>query len=325
MHQLYLILGIAIILVSSYDFFYTTLSGSGASFLTKKLGKLINVLQISISRILGRRVFKLSGTITNLSVLVIWVLLIWCGLFLVFSSNPAGIINSDYEIASDIERLYFTGYTLSTLGMGDFMPDTTFFQIVTSVFSFFGFVFFTTSMTYLVSVLNAVRHKRSLALIICNLGQDPFEIAKAMVTQSESFTYQQMSIIQQMLDQHSSNHQAYPILHYYINSDENSAFSVNLTNLDEAMSILMTFKEESSLKPELHPLRNSLSQFLKHLENKDGLSASDTAHDFEWNKEDLPQGALQMPLDKEDIHHRRKLLDGLLKSEGYTWEKIYTS
>lgn len=148
--------------------------------------------------------------LVNLAVLVVWLLLVWLGLFLVFSFHPEAIVNSKGSTASAVERLYFTGYVLSTLGVGNFQPITPFFEILTSLFSFFGFVFFTTSMTYHVSISSAVINKRSLALAIRDLGTSPDEVFIHLHNMDTSFCYQQLSNLQHMIDKHSTYYQAYP-------------------------------------------------------------------------------------------------------------------
>jgi hypothetical protein len=118
MTTLFLISGILLLLLTMYDFFFTTLSGGGAAFITRFITFLSHkLLQLGV-RFFGRVVYRMSGMAVNLSVLLVWVLLIWIGLFLIFSSNPDAIVNNDNRAAGNWERLYFTGYTLSTLGMG---------------------------------------------------------------------------------------------------------------------------------------------------------------------------------------------------------------
>ncbi len=124
-----------------YDFFFTTLSGSGAGFISKFFSSIANkFIQLGV-KFFGRGMYSFSGLIINLQILAVWLLMAWVGLFLVYSSNPEAIINSEGRVAQNLERLYFTGYTLSTLGMGDFKPTKASFQILTSYFSFFGFIF----------------------------------------------------------------------------------------------------------------------------------------------------------------------------------------
>lgn len=322
--NIYLILGFSLLAIVIYDFFFTTLSGSGAAFLTRLVSALAHKLQLFLSSIFGRKIFSLSGMLVNLIVLAMWVLLVWLGLFLVFSSNSGAIVNSSGRIASSVERLYFTGYVLSTLGIGNFKPTTPFFELLTSLFSFYGFVFFTTSMTYLVSISSAVMHKRSLALAIRDMGKDPAEVVKGLLEPDPSFSYTQISALQQMIERHTVNHQAYPVLHYFNNPDHASALSINLTVLDEAVSILL----RSSKKPfnkEIKPLKNSLDQFLHHVKEKYGnLVDADDIPNINWFNLDLPDGIFHRELkDDENLASRRMVLGGLLQGEGFSWNNVY--
>lgn len=320
----YLILGLFLLAIVSYDFFYTTLSGSGAAFLSRLFSALAHKLQLALSSIFGRKVFSLSGMLVNLTVLAMWVLLVWLGLFLVFSYNPEAIVNSSRRAASSVERLYFTGYILSTLGIGNFKPTTPFFELLTSLFSFFGFIFFTTSMTYLVSVSSAVMHKRSLALAIRDLGKNPAEVVKGLLEPDSSFSYTRISALQQMIERHSVNHQAYPVLHHYNNPDIASSLSINIAVLDEAVSILLSSSQKPLVK-ELQSLRNSLSSFLQHVEEKYGLTAeNDVLIQVNWYNLSLPDAVTRGGMEEDPrIFQRRKVLDSLLKGEGLSWHDVY--
>lgn len=324
MEIIYLISGLLLLCIAGFDFFYSTLSGSGASFITKYVAIFAHKFQRALSRIFGRRVLSGSGMVVNLAVLLVWVLLFWLGLFLVYSSNPEAITNSNSRPANWVERLYFTGYVLSTLGIGNFKPVSAFFELVTSVFSFFGFVFFTTAMTYLISVASAVTHKRTLALAIRDLGETPSEVVRAFRESNTSYSYTQFEALKQMIERHVISHQAYPVVHFYDNLEEASALSINLAVLDEAVSILLASNDET-LHPEIRFLRNALDQFVQHIEKKyNYLSMSDHLPEVDQSQLDLP--AAMMPLaDLSDlgITERRKIFGGLLKSEGFTWKEVY--
>lgn len=324
MQLFFLVSGVILLLAVSFDFFYTTLSGNGAAYLTYAVSALAHKWQMLLFKIFGRKIFALSGMFINLSVLFAWILLIWFALFLIFSSNPQAIINSEGEMASPIERLYFTGYVLSTLGVGNLFPDSSFFQIITSVFSFFGFIFFTLSLTYLISVFAAIMQKRSLSFFINKLGNSPSAVVNQITSQEKTFTFQQIMVIQQMIETHATHHQAYPVLHYYINVDRPSSLSINIAILDEAISIILTNEKEKTLQHELMPLRQSINQFLKHLQSKYHiLSEPNRVAEIDWNKHELPPGSLKLELEEDELHKRRQIIDGLLATEGYSWHDVY--
>src|SRR5690606_11528042 len=191
----------------------------------------------------GRRIYNYSGFSINLSVLSVWILLIWTGLFLVFTSDTSAIVNDEGESATHIERLYFTGYILSTLGIENFKPVCAFFELITAAFSFFGFIFFTTSMTYLVSVFSALGQKRSLALSIRSLGKTPEEIVYRLLNQDTTFTRNHLLSLQEKFETYLVNLQSFPVLYEYGNSSIQSSLNLNLVILDEALSILLKSKE----------------------------------------------------------------------------------
>ncbi|RDV10720.1 hypothetical protein DXT99_25995 [Pontibacter diazotrophicus] len=318
-----LLAGIAILALAFCDFFYTTLSGSGAGYLSKPCATITHKLILYLERKFSRKVYSISGLAVNLAVLSMWVLLIWLGLFLVYSSNPEAIVNNSGRQASAVERIYFTGYVLSTLGVGNYQPKTPSFEILTSVFSFFGFVFFSTSMTYLLSISSAVVQKRSLALSIRSLGGTPAEIVKRLLEVDMSFGYQQISNLQQMVHQHSVLYQAYPVLHFYHSTDNAVSLSINLTRLDEALSIMLHSSKFDALHEELQSLRGSITLLLKHLESRFGTKAGEKPA-VDWYELQLPESVLQEGFSENpDLSDRRKVLTSLLRNENRSWKDVY--
>lgn len=319
---LYLIVGAVLLGLVIYDFFFTTLSGNGAAFITRIISALTyRVLQFCV-KIVGRRIYSLSGMVVNLMVLLVWVTSVWLGLYLLFSSNPDAIVNSSGRSATPVERLYYAGYTLSTLGVGNFKPQTTFFELLTSCFSFYGFIFFTASMTYLLSISSAVINKRSLALTIRSLGRTPYEIEANMLKMDRSYCYQQFKFLQEQIVRHSVNHQAYPVLHFYSNATIDGALSINLARLDEALSILLNTGKGEKLHNELKPLRTSLTDLLDHIESKYSHTLSAQKH---LNMNPVPDQIYIKAVDEDpEIDHRRKIINGLLWNESFKWQDVYS-
>ena len=315
---LYLLMGFFILLFTIYDFFYTTLSGSGAGFVAEKVSIFSDRIIQLLVKSFGRSVYKVHGLFVNLMVLVVWILLVWLGLFLVYSWNPEAITNSSGRPANTLERLYFTGYIISTLGIGNFIPISGFFEIITSVFSFFGFIFFTSSMTYFISVSSALVNKRTLAKSIFNLGKSPQEIADKFLSMQSSYSYQQLLNLQEMIDKHSINHHAYPVVHFYTEAKAKDCLSLNLTRLDEAISILIDSEEGGGLQQELEPVRSSLTNFLENLDESFSDSLPTVKNPADKSKFTYQGNVLK----GEDLSKRRKVLEELFTSEGVTWEDV---
>lgn len=313
-----LVIGSILLLLIIYDFFYTTLSTSGTGFISSGISLFsYKIIQFFANRF-GRKAYSYSGLIVNLSIFFTWLIIVWIGLFFLYSSNPEAITNSEGRAANAIERLYFTGYVLSTLGMGNFYPTSISMEVLSSIFSFFGFIFFTSSITYFLSVSSAVINKRTLARSIERLGKTPRTIAAKLLKIDAVHAYQQMINFQTMLDRHVANHQAYPVVHYYSHPEPEVCLGLNIARLDEAISILLYSEKAGSIKEEVEILRGSLSAYLNHLErNYPGA---------------LPEG--EDPVSSQPLHYkipkidpaelqkRRKILRGVLRSEGFEWEDI---
>ena len=320
---LYLIAGVIILLIAFYDFFYTTLSASGAAFITKKSSIFLHRVLLSAGKVFGRKVFSLSGVWINLPVLFLWLLLFWVGLFLVFSSNPEGVVSSSGIVASTVERFYFTGYVISTMGLGNFKPITPFFEILTSSFSFLGFVVITTSMTYFISVSSAVIEKRSVSLMIRHLGESPQEVIKNLLKMKASLRGQHFTSLQQKIEKHSNSHQSYPVIHFYNTPEKNSSLSVNIVVMDEALSIILQSDQLKHLHSEIESLRKSISYFLNHVQEKFDIEAK-SSPGISWQDLELPENVLgDGEYDQKELAYRRQILGGLLHGENWGWKEVY--
>lgn len=315
---IYLIAGSVLLITIIYDFFFTTLSTSGAGFISRGISYFSYKIIQFCTRIFGRKAYSYSGLIVNLSIFFTWLIAVWIGLFLLYSSNPEAITNSQGKMANSIERLYFTGYVLSTLGMGNFYPTTVNFEILSSIFSFFGFIFFTSSITYFLSVSSAVINKRTLSRSIERLGKTPEKIAATLLEINKSYAYQQLSNFQMRLDTHVVNHQAYPVVNYYSHPEPVNCLGLNIVRLDEAVSILLSSEKTSEIKEEIKILRRSLTAYLNHLD-KSYFGSLPKGEDAVSTQ---PLNYKIKGMDGADLYNRRKILRGILRSEGYEWEDI---
>ena len=322
---IYLISGTIVLLLVFYDFFYTTLSASGAAFITKGTSVFLHHLLKLSAKVFGRKAFSISGVWVNLPMLFLWLLLFWVGLFLVFSYNPEGVVSSSGKVASDVERFYFTGYVISTLGLGNFKPITPLFEILTSSFSLLGFIIITTSMTYFISVSSAVIEKRNISLLIRNLGKSPQEVIQNLLNMKESLRVQQFTTLQQMIDRHSNNHQSYPVIHFYNTPKKDSSLSINLAVMDEALSILLHSDKLKDIHTEVQPLRKAITNFFDHVQEKYKVKAK-SAPTLRWQELDLPEHVLENgSSDQSELDSRRKVLTGLLKGENWSWKEFIRS
>lgn len=325
-HEIYLIAGIFIVFVTACDFFYTTVSFNGAGIMTRTISEKIAAAFLWTNRkTRSRYLLKFSGLTHILIQVALWIGLMWFGLFLMLMSDPAAVLHVPSGApANAVNKFYFSGYVLSTLGNGDFIPNGDEWKITVAVFSFTGFIFITTAMTYIMNLTSAVIHKRKLSLFISNLGETPEEI---LVNTYTGNGFERLTNIatnlQQMINEHSQNHYAHPGVHYFYSIPRSESLSLNLRNLSEALSLIQShIKKDQSLEQDLHPLRDTIDKFLSTLQHhfiKKPEVNIDAMPDIEYlqkNNIPLKNQSSQQPEDKE----RRILLIGLLQSTGWSWD-----
>jgi hypothetical protein len=67
-----------------------------------------------------------------------------------------------------VNKIFYTGYTLSTLGLGDMEPEGNFWDIL--ILSFTGLILISIAITYLIPVVSAEIAKRKISVTINTIG-----------------------------------------------------------------------------------------------------------------------------------------------------------
>lgn len=81
-----------------------------------------------------------------------WLLLLWAGWTLVFSASPEAVLQDPEGVPADgWARAYFAGFSVFTLGVGDYVPNGPVWQLLTVVAVVSGLALTTMAITYLVS------------------------------------------------------------------------------------------------------------------------------------------------------------------------------
>jgi hypothetical protein len=331
MNELYLILGILITVITAFDFFYTTVSFNGAGMIARYVSSgIAGVFLWANRKTRSRWLLQFSGMTHILVLVTLWLALLWLGFFLVLMGDPHSVIHAESGATPGIAaRIYFSGYTLSTMGNGEYIPGGGIWQMVVAAFSFAGFIFITTAMTYLISLTSAVIHKKNLSLFISNVGETPEAIVKNAFN-GENF--EQLGKIapelQKMINKHNQNHFAHPAVHYFYSRNRSESLSINLTNLDEALTIIQHHVDKSGRRDQgLRLLRDAISKFLNTIKH----------HFVAAHEGDIENGLEFKHLQSSDVplaegpdgqlpeKKRRALLAGLLRSTGWSWQEVYYS
>lgn len=210
-----------------------------------------------------------AGVAIVFIVLGAWLALALCGWTLVFASADGAVRNAaNGDPAGLVDRLYFAGYTLFTLGNGDFKPGAGTWQIATAAAAGTGLILVTLSLTYLVPVASAVAQRRSLASYIHSLGEDSQQLlTRAWTGQDFGALTQHLTALTPLMHTAREHHHTYPVLHYFHSTDRASAAAPNIVVLAQAIDLLRYGVAEQVRPPAsaVEPLDLALNRFLDTL------------------------------------------------------------
>lgn len=324
-----LIIGVLIQIIVLVDIFKTIIYMNGAGYLSGLASKTIwNVLFLVSGRNGKSKLLNLCGPFILLFLLFMWVTLIWLGYSLIYLSDPNSVINTTTNVAtSTIEKFYYVGYTLTSLGNGGYSPVSGFWQIISNIMGLNSMVFISLAISYLLPVLQAVIDKRSLSLQIAMLGSTPIEIIQNGYTgKNFNLLYQRFTTLENLLIKHSERHLAYPILHYFHSNNKRYALPLNLAALDEAMIIQKIYKIDSS-ENSFHwkLLADTLENFYDRLDSVITIKAN-VVPSFEYKNKlpfDFSKNAPEDPeWELSELQERRKKVLGYVRKDGWTWPDV---
>jgi hypothetical protein len=324
------LVGVVLLGIAVGDLLWTTLwVEGGAGPLTSGLMRGTWRVFRSIS---GRsqRLLTIAGPVVLLLGLFVWIGLLWAGWTLVFAGVGNAILDTRQTVPTSwIERFYFVGYTLFTLGNGDFTPRDGIWQIATSFTTASGMLFITLIVSYVISVLDAVTQKRAFASSVSGLGGDGATIVQT-AWDGETFAGLELPLNSLTTDVNklTTNHYAYPILHYFYTERPEYATVLSIVTLDEALTLLRfgVPEAERPSKPIIENSRASVGNYL------DAVTSSFT-HTAE---EDPPPPDLDRIRNADvptvsdetfaqsltEITERRRKLRGLVEADARDWPPV---
>lgn len=164
------IIGVGLVIVALVDIYLTVLFPRlGSSILSLRLSKGLWRLFWLVAYIIPLKDKKLlahSGPILVVATVVVWVcLLLWGFALIVWTELGWAIQSSRGSTDTDfITALYYSGFSLTTLGTGDFTPETNFQRLLMILEAAVGFSVFTLTITYLLSIYSALIRRNTFAL-----------------------------------------------------------------------------------------------------------------------------------------------------------------
>ncbi|MCP9199693.1 potassium channel family protein [Gramella sp. GC03-9] len=329
--EFYIILGVILYLSIALDILQTTLSMHGGGWLTSRTShffwKCVYWLsgKDGESKLLGH-----AGYLLLASIVVVWVFILWLSFSFILYGMPGVIVDSTTKVPADfLELVYYAGFSLSTLGMGDFVPVTTAARILTSFFSFTGLILLTMSVTYFIPVLSAVIEQRKLGIRLSLLGKSPQEIVlNAWNGENFDSLLKKSDELSGSIIKYSQQHRAYPVIHYFHNTDVETTVILQLARLHEALQIL-SYKIPDEYRPDdqiLRPLHKAFENYFKVLLEVTHIKLRDT--EPESSNLDALVGTNFFGEQKPDssvpdkITRHRKFFHSLIYLDGWKWDQV---
>jgi hypothetical protein len=269
-----------------------------------------------------------AGLVIALSVVTLWLLLTLAGWFLIFSAYGDAVVDSTTgEPADGWATLYYTAFVLSTLGVGDYVPSGSSWQVLTGLAATTGFAMVSLMIAYVVSLTSAVSDKRRFARRVFTLGRSPVDIVLSGRSGAN----------RDALDQHlitltgdlvslAETHRAFPVLYYFGTREREAAHWPAVAVLDETLLLLGDVVADGRRGgPDLviDPARRAIGSYLASLPNP-----------YRDPRNDDPPppaiGALEdagLPLHPPDVldaairrvRPRRARLQTVLSHQGWQW------
>lgn len=310
------------------DIIKTTVSLHAGGWLTTPLSNIVWKVIYHTSGRNGRSaLLEHAGYIILLWILLLWVLALWGSFFLLLLSQNNSVISSSEQLPADAwQKLYYAGFTLSTLGVGDYIATSNLWRMLTTLYSFTGLWLITMSITYFFSVLSGVVNDRQLGVLLSSLGKTPQQV---LLNSWNGKTFdrlvKQASDLATLLVKHTQNHKAYPVIHYFHTSVPKHVTILRIATLYEAMVLLKHF-----VRPEIRPDTNDLSALQAGLDNYGAVISDVTGSEKhpeapEIRTDRLVEAGLidrvavaDIVLEKK-VQENRMLLLHLVEGDGWRW------
>lgn len=169
----------------------------------------------------GQRFLSYCGPTLLVLVVLVWVLLLLYGFaFIAWTALGDGVQAEQGQTPTDFATaLYYSGYMLTTLGVGDIVPKNDFYRSLAILEAALGFSTFTLTITYLLAVYSALTQRNIFALRLHHQTVQTADAAELLARHGVggSFDHARDDISDMALNLLTllESHHAYPVVHYF--------------------------------------------------------------------------------------------------------------
>ena len=322
--------GAALVALALLDALWTALWVDGSAGPTT--GRLTTWIWKGALRIVGRqrhRALSVLGPAVLVITVLQWILLLWAGWVLLFAADADSLERSSGTGTPGWSgRIWYVGYTMYTVGNGDYVPATGVWQVVSGLVALTGMSLVTLAITYLLSVVSAVVGKRAFASQVSGLGRTAEEFVLSGWNGHDLHPLdRQLTDLSSQLSRLTEQYLSYPVLQYYHAASPDKSPVKAVAVLDEAL-LLMRSGVVPEQRPDPAALKTAASSVGTFLEDTLEAASIDPAPE----PPPLPQlGGLRehglrtvddVAFDRAvaDQARRRRTMLGLVRGDGWNWE-----
>lgn len=240
------VLGVVIVGLVLVDVFYTVLfPASGHGPLRRPMSRWTWRFFAAVARHLSetrRRSFlAYSGPVQISLSISTWVVLLVVGWALVY--HPAlgsGLVASSGPTDTGWDTaIYFSGFSITTLGTGDVIPTTAVYRVLTVVEAAVGFSVVTMVLTYFLSIYGSITSRKTFGSSLHHHTYDTGSATQLIVCISKTGQVgcgsEQLTQLAGFLTHTVETHRSYPVLRYFHFRDPRYALPrLLLVSLDTA-------------------------------------------------------------------------------------------
>ena len=330
------ILGVLIVLMVNMDLLWTAVAaGAGGGPITSRLANLLWAVAPRGTSPRRHRLLQVTGVLITLLTIAAWIGGLLLGWFLIFNTVHGAVVDARTSAPADLwARFYFTGFTVFTLGTGDYVPRGPLWQVATVIASGTGLVLVTLAITYVLSVTSSVTQRRQLAAQISTLGTSPVDVLRrAWNGKSFAGLESALQTLPSGLTDLAQRHLAFPVLHYFHSPERSTATAPSVAVLDELLTVLQHGVAPPHRLPELTVLqvRDAVSELLARAT---GLNEARPGHPPRHEPPTPPLDAVQrlgIPVVDEqewrarldDLAARRGRMGEFLATDGWQWDNVW--
>jgi hypothetical protein len=324
--------GVVCVALVIVDVLWTTVAaGAGAGPFTTRFTYLLWRVGLGTRTSQHHRVLQVVGVGITVTVVLTWIMLLLAGWFLVFSA-PGAVVDATTAQPADVwSRVYFTGFTVFTLGVGDYVPAAPVWQVATVVATATGLTLVTLVITYLLSVTTSATQRRTLAAQISALGSSPTDILLRAWNGTEFAGLDTtLQLLTADVAELAQRHLAFPVLHYFHSPERETAIAPNLAVLDELLTILEHRVAPDQRLPALttHQVRNTITALLTRATPRTAHLGQADAPSIPPSR-DLQRAGVPFTDDADwhaqvhELASRRRKLRDFLALDGWDWDSVW--